>query len=1026
LTLLRYSSLILTVCTPVFAQGLNPKPVKALGAPRLTATQASPLAADSGAPNWVDGRELFSPTGIALDNPTNPTVVYVSDTSNNRILAWRYSSQLTPGAPADLVIGQPNNFSTVAAGPGTNASLGLRAPTGIVVDPAGNLYVADTANNRILRFPTPFNPPNGLVQPDLVIGQTSFASNGANAGGISATSLNLAASGFPSYVGMVFDTAGSLYVSDINNNRVLVYPASALNANNNGPAATLVLGQPDFFSSLPSTNRGSASSFASPNALAIDVKGRLYVGDGLARVLVFQPPFILGSSAVRLAGINTQLAGQPPPPPISNTTLAFVQGVTIAGNRLIVSDTADHRVLIYDAFETWPDPTIAISPTAPYIIGQGGFADHTANRGLGEPFFATLNLPYGAAASSKELFIADTGNNRIVVYPIADGVPSQSGSRVIGQLSEKYNAANLIEGREFNLLSGARSGSIAIDRSSTPPHLYVADTGNNRILCFKDAVHVNAGDIADLVIGQPDVFRAVVNYPSGDATKPTATSLNLPAGLAVDSAGNLFVADSGNGRVLRFPAPFAQPSGATQTANLVIGQASFTTQIKDPTATTMNAPIGVALTADGSLFVSDFAHNRVLYFPQPLASGKAATKVLGQSDFNSAGPNGNPPSAGGDPARFISPRFIATDSLDRVYVADSGSARVAIFSSPLSLPATHATPALSLAVGISQAISIAIAPPNVPNPGEIWIADAGRNQISHYQPFAFLSQNSSPDAAVPVNTPLSVAYDTFNNLVVADGLNRVLFYVPLVSVTNAANYLTRAAAPGGIISIFPSLSSNLLGTDTANFNSLPNPLPLPTALGDTQVLINQQPAQLFYVSPTQINLPLSLNLAGSGTVDLRVVSKSTGQIYGATDLAMTTVSPGLFTLSATGSGQLAALNEDNTVNSPANPLARGHIIQIFGTGQGLVSNPPDDGVAATAGSLTPLAPKVLIGSVSAADSDVIYSGLAPGLIGVWQVNVRVSTTDTAGLAVPITISLSSVPSNDPSNPGIVRTTIALQ
>jgi uncharacterized protein (TIGR03437 family) len=279
---------------------------------------------------------------------------------------------------------------------------------------------------------------------------------------------------------------------------------------------------------------------------------------------------------------------------------------------------------------------------------------------------------------------------------------------------------------------------------------------------------------------------------------------------------------------------------------------------------------------------------------------------------------------------------------------------------------------------------------------------------------------------VPVNTPLSIAYDTFNNLVAADGLNRVLYFVPLVSVTNAANYLSRAAAPGGIISIFPSPSTNVLGTTTADFNSLPKPIPLPTALGDTQVLINQQPVQLFYVSPTQINLPLSLNLPGTGTVDLRVVSKSTGQIYGATDLAMTTVSPGLFTLSATGSGQVAALNEDNSVNSPANPLTRGRIIQIFGTGQGLVTNPPDDGVPATGGSLTPLAPKVLIGSVNADDSDIVYSGLAPGLVGVWQINIRVSTTITAGAAVPLTVSLNSVPTNDPSNPNVVRTTIALQ
>jgi uncharacterized protein (TIGR03437 family) len=305
------------------------------------------------------------------------------------------------------------------------------------------------------------------------------------------------------------------------------------------------------------------------------------------------------------------------------------------------------------------------------------------------------------------------------------------------------------------------------------------------------------------------------------------------------------------------------------------------------------------------------------------------------------------------------------------------------------------------------------------------VADAGQNAIIHFPAFAQLSQNSSPDGGVPVNTPLGVAYDSFNNLVVADGTSRILFYVPLLSVVNAANYLTRAVAPGSIVSIFPTPanSTNTLGTTTANFSSLPNPIPLPTALGDTQVLVNQQPTQLFYVSPTQINLPLSMNLPASGTVDVRVVSKSTGQIYGATDLTMTGVSPGLFTLNASGIGQLAALNEDFTVNGPGNPLTRGHVIQIFGTGQGMVSNAPPDGMLTTGLAPTLTNPQIQIGTITVPDSNILYSGLAPGLIGVWQINILVPTTVTAGSSVPVIVTLNSVPSSDPSG---LKTSISLQ
>ncbi len=1014
----------------LFGQSVNPKPVKALGAPRLIATQANPLAVDTANPNWVEGKELNSPTGIAIDNSTTPPGIYISDTANNRILGW-HTAQFAPGTPADIVVGQPNGYQTSAGGPSTSSSRGLNAPTGLAVDSAGNLYVADSDNNRVLRFPTPLaSNQASALNPDLVIGQTSFASNTSNQNGISASSLSLASSGFPILAGLVFDTSGSLYVSDVNNNRILVYPASALKAGVSGPAANLVLGQPSFNSSIAAANRLSTNTFSNPNSLAIDFKGRLYVGDALFRVLVFQPPFITGSSAYRLAGIATQVSGQPTPASVSASAVGYVQGVTVAGQnlRLVAVDASNSRALIYDPLETWPDPTVAISPTAQYIIGQSGYSDHTANRGFAEPTAGTLNSPYGAAASTTELFIADTGNNRILVYAIQNGVPTSTASRVIGQLATNFNAPNLIEGREFNLISSGRTGAAVIDRLSNPPHLYVADPGNNRVLCFKDAAHVNPGDIADLIIGQPDGYRAVINYPSGLATNPSATSLYLPVALALDPAGNLWVADSGNGRVLRFSAPFASGSGNMPSANLVIGQVSFTSQLLDASSTTMHAPHGLAFTSDGSLLASDLVHNRVLYFPQPLFQGMPASKVLGQFDFNSSGPNGSTPTQGGDPARFIGPRGIAVDSLNRVYVSDSGSSRVVIFGNPALLPTAHALPALTLTTSLSQPIGIAIGPAKSATPDEIWVADAGANAMYHYPPFSQITQISSPDYSFPVNTPLSDAYDSFNNLVVADGTSRVLFYVPSIAIVNGANYLTRAVSPGSVVSIFPSSSNNVLGTSTVAFNSLPNPLPLPITLGDTQVLINSQPVALFYVSPSQINLPLSLNLPSSGTLDLRVTSLSTGQIYGAADLLVTPVSPGLFTVGATGTGQVAALNEDNTVNGPGNPIIRGHVIQLYATGQGQVTNTPADGTAAAASplSLTTVTPQVVIGSITVDPANIQFSGLAPGLVGVWQINVKVPSTVTAGTNIPITVSLNSVTSNDPSNPATLRTTIALQ
>jgi uncharacterized protein (TIGR03437 family) len=1017
--------LFLVFCGVLPGQSLNPKPVKALGAPRLIATQSNPLAVDTSNPNWIDGRELYNPSGVAIDNSTATPAIYITDTRNNRIMAWR-TTQAAPGTPADLILGQPNQYQTLIGGPGTNSSFGLNAPTGIAVDAAGNVYVADSNNNRILRFPTPLATAltsTGPIVPDLVIGQTGFSTNGANQGGISASTLNLASGSVPLYAGLTFDSAGSLYVSDVNNNRVLVFPASVLKSQSYGPAATLVLGQINYTTTTAATNPLTSSAFAAPAGITIDAKGRLYVADALGRVLVFLPPFVLGSNAARLVGIQTQVQGQPAPPPISNTTVGYPQGLAmVGGTRLVVVDASDSRALVFDPYENWPDPSVTLSPAAYEIIGQSGYGDHLPNRGAFLPLPATLSTPLGAAASSTELFISDGSNNRVTVYEIQGGIPAVGASRTFGQAYTNVNSPNLIEGREFNLISAsAVTGSVVIDRTANPPHLYVADPGNNRILCFKNAATVNPGDYADLIIGQANGVTSVANFPVGDPTKPSATSLNNPSGLALDANGNLWVADSGNGRVLRFPAPFAQTSGMP-TANLVIGQSSFTSQVMNATPSNMHSPASLAFTSDGSLLVSDIVYQRVLFFQQPLTTGMAATKVVGQTDFYSSSPNGTPR----DPGRFNNPIGIATDAQDRLYVCDSGAARVSIFSAPAFIPTTGAQPVFALTSGFVQPIGIMIGPSNVTTPGEVWVADAGADELIHYPPFAKLSQSSTPDGAVPVNTPISSTYDAFGNVVAADGTSRVLFYVPLISVSNAANYLPRAVAPGSIVSVFPSptTSMNVLSATTANFNSLANPIPLPTVLGNVQVLVNMQPAPLFYVSPTQINLVLPTSLPGSGTVDIRVVSQSTGQIYGDADLALTPVSPGLFTLNSTGYGQLAALNDDNTVNGPGNPLTRGHVIQIFGTGQGAVTGGPADGMLNTGLAPTVVMPQVQISTVSVPTTNILYSGLAPGLIGVWQINVLVPTTVTAGQSVPVVVSLSSVPSNDPSSN--LKTTIALQ
>jgi uncharacterized protein (TIGR03437 family) len=105
---------------------------------------------------------------------------------------------------------------------------------------------------------------------------------------------------------------------------------------------------------------------------------------------------------------------------------------------------------------------------------------------------------------------------------------------------------------------------------------------------------------------------------------------------------------------------------------------------------------------------------------------------------------------------------------------------------------------------------------------------------------------------------------------------------------------------------------------------------------------------------------------------------------------------------------------------------RGDYIELFGTGQGFVANAPPDGQAATGPVPTAVNPQILLGGAYVPSANITYSGLAPTLVGVWQINFQVPTTVTAGNDVPIVVIMNSIPSDNPSVQGQISTTIALK
>jgi uncharacterized protein (TIGR03437 family) len=1048
---------------------LNSSPSRQIGQPVLVPKTSHP--------NLVEGRELWNPSGIALDTSTTPPMVYVADTLNNRVLAWKNATGFSNGQMADLVIGQPDQYTTTPAGPSTTFTTGLAFPTGLAVY-KGDLYVVDSGNNRVLRYRAPFTQfaqTGSYPTPDLYVGQPSLKSNTANypngsSGAPTAQGLYFASSSSNVFEAAVaFDSAGDMWVTDPGNRRVLEFKAADIANATVLPAAAVELGQLDFVSAQTALNAGNTNSqfvanqFAVPSRLAFDAAGNLYVSDAdanspssLSRVLVFAPPFSSDQAAARIMGvvetsqISTLTTAQQTAV-IDATRFVNPGGVFfLADSSVGVVDNGLNRILVFPPYASWPSASTTFSPQATGVLGQNGSFQKFGANGNTAPTVITppanssvLWAPSAAVLlpSTGELLVVDSGNNRVLAMPGQSGaVPFGNSTRVLGQDTMSMNSPNLIEGREFQFYNGqTASAGIALDSSGSVPHLYVADPLNHRVLGFYDARKLAAtgipkGQHADIVIGQPDFNTALCNYPTGDATQATASSLCHPNGLLADSSGNLYVADTYNGRVVRFPAPFANwpTTKVLETADLVLGQSNPNgAPITDPSASTMAAPYGLAFTGTNGLLVSDITDNRVLYIPYDSGqttflagtdNGKAATKVYGQPDFVTV-------ASGTGISNLSSPHHIAADANGQVYVADTGNNRVQIFADPHN-PLTTSTGANAILTlpNLSSPQAIFVNPAT----GEIWVSSVtgGYTSATRYPKYDTLQLNPASTGYVNVaGVALALLQDQYGDLFVADAYNRVAVYYQGLGGENAqASWAGQPLAPGVVASLYAVASLTQFSTPSMPTGGLPlSAFPMPVTLADEQVLFNGTPAPLYYVGPAQINFVVPIGAPVTGTADVQVVQLSTGQVLGAGSVPLAQVSPAIFCgaaggcLATGGFYQAAVLNQDNSVNSTTNPALRGSVIQIFCTGQGALDNPPADGAAAGVSPLatTPQTPRVAIGTDFVDDMKllpgdptdgqwVLYSGLAPGYAGLWQINVRIPMGVAPGLQTPLGIQYDGV------------------
>jgi uncharacterized protein (TIGR03437 family) len=230
----------------------------------------------------------------------------------------------------------------------------------------------------------------------------------------------------------------------------------------------------------------------------------------------------------------------------------------------------------------------------------------------------------------------------------------------------------------------------------------------------------------------------------------------------------------------------------------------------------------------------------------------------------------------------------------------------------------------------------------------------------------------------------------------------------ITAVVNAANWQSGAVCPGEIVTI----AGTNLGPPTPSSLMLDDSGRVFTALNGVRVLFNNIEAPQTYVSSGQINAVVPYEIAGITAASIQV--QVAGQASAGFPITVAAGAPAVFTVDGSGSGPAAALNQDGSYNTPSRPAAKGSVIVLYLTGEGL-TNPAVTGKVTVASTTAPYTAQPVLSPVTASvagqPAAVIFAGEAPGMVaGVLQLNLQIPSNTPSG-NVPVTISLGTFSSS---------------